>query len=252
MTSTGARAFVLALMPFGERFNDLYTLGIRAAVESAGAECERVDEQIFAEPIMQRVYEQIARADIVVAEVSEPNRNVFYEIGYAHALGKTTILLKREAADIPFDLKDYPHVIYGQSVSDLKTQLGARVERLLQNPRPPFSSAYFSRFFKDRLHDISPPSLLFLAVADHFTFSSTHGLEVERLEPRWSHDAIEWDRRCRDMEKLGLLDRNTSNEVRRTDLGTAIVFLALQAPEFGEVTGTMKSDEALVRKWGIS
>ena len=53
------------------------------------------------------------------------------------------------------------------------------------------------------------------------------------------------------MEKLGLLDRNTSNEVMRTDLGTAIVFLALQAPEFGEVAEAMKSNQAMGRKWGI-
>jgi hypothetical protein len=72
MTNTRAKAFVLVLMPFGKRFSDLYTRGIKAAIEGAGADCERVDEQIFAEPIMQRLYDQIERADIVVAEVSEP------------------------------------------------------------------------------------------------------------------------------------------------------------------------------------
>ena len=251
MTNTRTKAFVLVLMPFGERFSDLYTRGIKAAIEAAGADCERVDEQIFAEPIMQRLYDQIARADIVVAEVSEPNLNVFYEVGYSHALGKTTILLKGEAADIPFDLKDYPHVIYGHSISDLKTQLRERIEGLIQNPTQPFASKYFTRFFQDRLRDISPPNLLFLVVADYFTFPSTHGRQVATLKPNWSHNEVEWDNRSRQMEKLGLLDRNTSNEVMRTALGTAIVFLALQAPEFVEVTGTMKSNQAMGREWGI-
>jgi len=200
---------------------------------------------------MQRVYDQIARADIVVAELSEPNRNVFYEVGYSHALGKTTILLKREAADIPFDLKDYPHVIYGDSIPDLKTQLRERVEGLIQNPKQPFPSAYFARFFQDRLRDISPPNLLFLVVADYFTFPSTHGRRVSSLKPNWSHDEVEWDSRSKHMEKLGLLDRNTSSEVMRTNLGTAIAFLALQAPEFVEVTGIIRSNQAMVRKWGI-
>jgi predicted glycosyltransferase len=93
--------------------------------------------------------------------------------------------------------------------------------------------------------------LLFLVVADYFTFPSTHGRQVASLKPNWSHDEVEWDRRSKRMEKLGLLDRNTSNEVMRTALGTAIVFLALQAPEFVEVTATMKSNQAMVRKWGI-
>jgi len=249
-TAIPAKAFVLVLMPFGKRFNDLYTR-IKDAIKDAGADSERIDEQKFTEPIMQRVYDQIARADIVVAEVSQPNRNVFYEVGYSHALGKPTILLKREATDIPFDLKDYPHVIYGHSISDLKTQLRERVEELIQNPRQPFSSVYFRRFLQDRLRDISPPNLLFLVVADHFTFPSTHGHQVARLKPNWSHKDVEWDRRSKHMEKLGLLDRNTSNEVMHTHLGTAVVFLALQAPEFVEVTRAMKSNQAMVRKWRV-
>ena len=188
MTSARAREFVLVLMPFDNRFDDVYTKGIKTAIEGDLADCERVDEQIFAEPIMQRLYEQIAKADIVVAEVSEPNPNVFYEVGYAHALGKTTILLKREAANIPFDLKDYPHVIYGNSVADLQRRLRETVEALIRKPTQPFASAYFTRFFRDSLRDISPPNLLFLVVADYFTFPLTHGTRVASLKPTWSHD----------------------------------------------------------------
>jgi hypothetical protein len=131
----------------------------------------------------------------------------------------------------------------------LKTQLRERIEGLIQNPTQPFASTYFTRFFQDRLLDISPPNLLFLVVADYFTFPSTHGRQVASLKPNWSHDEVEWDNRS--MEKLGLLDRNTSNEVMRTALGTAIVFLALQAPEFVEVTDAMKSNQSMGRKWGI-
>ena len=242
---------VFVIMPFGEHFNDLYTLGIKAAIEAVGADCERVDEQIFTESILQRVYHQIARADIVVAEVSEPNRNVFYEVGYSHALGKTTILVKREAVDIPFDLKDYPHVIYGESIPALKTQLRARVEGLMQSPGQPFASTYFNRFLRDRLRDISPPNMLFLVVADHFTNHSTHGYHVAILQPEWNRDDAEWDTRSRQMEKLGLLERNTSDEIMRTDLGTAIVFLALQTSEFAEVTDALRSDPAKATKWGL-
>ena len=40
------------------------------------------------------------------------NPNVFYEVGYAHALNKRVILLTETAEDIPFDLKHTPHVVY--------------------------------------------------------------------------------------------------------------------------------------------
>lgn len=92
-------------MPFDESFDDTYQLGIKASCEQTNAYCERVDEQIFQETILDRIYNQIARADLIIADMSGRNPNVFYEVGYAHALNKPTILITKSAADIPFDLK---------------------------------------------------------------------------------------------------------------------------------------------------
>lgn len=92
-----------------------------------GAYCERVDEQHFRESILQRIYNQIAKADVVVADMSGKNPNVFYEVGYAHALGKDVILLTQKAEDIPFDLKHHHHVVYGDSVADLLEKLVPRL-----------------------------------------------------------------------------------------------------------------------------
>jgi nucleoside 2-deoxyribosyltransferase len=94
---TAPKAFVFVLMPFDQDFGDIYELGIKTACKEAGAYCERVDEQIFTDSILQRVYNQIAKADIVIADMTGKNPNVFYEVGYAHALGKTVILRKRPA-----------------------------------------------------------------------------------------------------------------------------------------------------------
>lgn len=120
-------------MPFKEEFDDIYNLGILPACKGAGAYCERVDKQIFLESIVERVYNQIAKADIVVADMSDKNPNVFYETGYAHALGKRTILLTQRAEDIPFDLKHSPHVIY-KNIMQLKGMLKKRVKYFLDHP----------------------------------------------------------------------------------------------------------------------
>ncbi len=121
-------------MPFSKSFEDAYQLAIRPACEAAGAYAERVDQQIFTGSIMERVYNQISKADLVVADMSERNPNVFYEVGYAHALGKTTILLTKSEQDIPFDLRQYPHVIYGESLALLKAELERRVRWHVENP----------------------------------------------------------------------------------------------------------------------
>ena len=47
-------------------------------------------------------------SDIVIADLSEGNANVFYELGIRHALHKcSTILIIQEGYDIPFDLKQH-------------------------------------------------------------------------------------------------------------------------------------------------
>jgi hypothetical protein len=127
------KPFVFVLMPFAAGFKNIYRSGIKAACESIGVDCGRVDEQTFTESILRRVYSEIAQADIIVAEMTGCNPNVFYEVGYAHALDKQVVLLTRDAEDIPFDLKHYPHIIHNGSISKLRTELTKRILGCLDN-----------------------------------------------------------------------------------------------------------------------
>lgn len=122
MESTAPKPFVFVLMPFGPEFDDVYQLGIKAACREAGTYCERLDEQIFHENMLERIYNQISKADIIVADMSGKNPNVFYEVGYAHALNKIVLILTNNADDIPFDLKHYPHLVYDK-ISFMKNEL---------------------------------------------------------------------------------------------------------------------------------
>lgn len=120
-------------MPFKENLSDLYELGIKEACKAGGAYCERIDEQRFSEPILDRIYNQIAKADFVIAEMTGGNPNVFYEVGYAHALGKATTLLAKTDKDIPFDLRGFRHVIHGGSITKLRDELTSEVKWHIDN-----------------------------------------------------------------------------------------------------------------------
>src|SRR4051794_9075216 len=97
LEATTPKPFVFVLMPFEDAFKDAYEAGIKPACRDAGAYCERVDEQIFVESILDRIYSQISRADVIVADMTGRNPNVFYEVGYAHALNKLVILVTQSA-----------------------------------------------------------------------------------------------------------------------------------------------------------
>jgi len=131
--SAKPKKFCFVLMPFDKEFNDIYQLGIKQSCIDAGAYCERVDEQIFSNSILDRIFNQISKADFVIADMTNRNPNVFYEVGYAHALGKTTILLTSNSDDIPFDLKHFPHIIYNDSIINLKEELTTRVKWCVEN-----------------------------------------------------------------------------------------------------------------------
>lgn len=127
MSNNQPKPFVFVLMPFAEAFDDIYQLGIKAAVTEAGAYAERLDEQIFTEGMLDRIFNQISKADVVVADMTGRNPNVFYEVGYAHALGKTVLLVTESSDDIPFDLKHQQHLVYDGKISKLKDMLKQKI-----------------------------------------------------------------------------------------------------------------------------
>lgn len=133
-TNTKPKKFCFVLMPFAKEFNDVYNLGIEPACKAAGAYCERLDKQIFTEPMLERIYNQISKADLVIADMTTANPNVYYEVGYAHALGKKTLLIISAAEEIPFDLKHFPHIVYSESITDLQGQLRRKVKYYVDLP----------------------------------------------------------------------------------------------------------------------
>lgn len=127
--------FVFVLIPLNSDFDDIYQFGIKEACTEAGARCEKVSEQYYDGNITNRIYKQIEKADIIIADMTGQNPNVFYETGYAHALSKRVILLTQNIKDIPFDLKNYHHIIYGGKIAELREKLSKKISWAIENPK---------------------------------------------------------------------------------------------------------------------
>ncbi len=162
LQSTTPKPFVFVLMPFDRSFDDIYKFGIKGAAEQVGAYAERVDEQIFTEGILDRIFSEINKADVVVADMTGRNPNVFYEVGYAHALGKIVLLVTRDANDIPFDLQHQQHTVYGGSIDTLKSELARKLRWAITNPKARSADVVVTLQFS-RL-DSRPPKAYILEV----------------------------------------------------------------------------------------
>jgi len=102
------------IMPFKPELYYFY-LFIKQHIEKrSGLLCERADAQYLAKPIPDKIYDYIQRADVIIADCSDSNANVFYEIGMAYALNKKVILITSDSYDkVPFDVKHYEILHYG-------------------------------------------------------------------------------------------------------------------------------------------
>jgi hypothetical protein len=93
-------------MPFGiQDLEDLYNEFILPVLDGCNLECARGDDIFGSNVVMDDVKAAIAKADLVIADLSGQNPNVFYEVGIAHTLGKPVLLLSQSIEDVPFDLR---------------------------------------------------------------------------------------------------------------------------------------------------
>jgi hypothetical protein len=95
---------VFVVMPFSQPwsddvFNKMFTPGI----EDAGFMVSRGDSIVRVGDLSTNVWVSITQAGLIVAEVSVPNPNVYYEIGLADALGKPVFLFKQQNVTLPAD-----------------------------------------------------------------------------------------------------------------------------------------------------
>ena len=95
------------IMPFDEEFDTVYKDFIKPLLESIGFNVERADDIESQQNILRDVVEQIDKNDLIIADLTSANPNVFYELGLAHALRKPVILITQSISEVPFDLKSY-------------------------------------------------------------------------------------------------------------------------------------------------
>ena len=57
--------------------------------------------------ILQDIVTGIGNADVIIADVTGLNPNVFYELGLCHALDKKVILITQDISELPFDIRSY-------------------------------------------------------------------------------------------------------------------------------------------------
>ncbi len=139
-----SKPLCFVLMPFGKKpdaagmmvdFDAVYRDLIAPAIEEAGLETLRADEEMTGGIIHKPMFERLILCEYAVADLTTANANVFYELGLRHAVRPwSTVLIFSEGSRLPFDvalLRALPYGLNGEGVpkdpSKDKKALSARL-----------------------------------------------------------------------------------------------------------------------------
>lgn len=101
------------LMPFSSEFDYIYGM-IKRDLNDNGLICNRADEIAGSKPILNKILTEILKSRYIIADLTNYNPNVFYELGIAHSFkdAQNILMIKQKSSKIPFDLSHLTYIEY--------------------------------------------------------------------------------------------------------------------------------------------
>jgi signal transduction histidine kinase len=191
-----------AMIPFDKEFHPLKD-AIKSVCKAVGARLT-LPEEIAPRPtqIAQAIYSEILRSDLLFADVSRNNKNVFYEIGLGHALGKPILLLNQQGQNnvMPSLLQGYPLLIYDTTLKGL-----VGFQKLLHKVLEDFVQAphRFSSFSLSTTKIARPPYIIDLEKLGPREFENL----CFELFAQMGFRRVEWGKELREIDVVATLPK---------------------------------------------
>jgi tetratricopeptide (TPR) repeat protein len=191
----GAKRHAFVAMPFGTKpgpdgqlieFNRVYAEYIEPALTAAGLEAFRADEEVRAGDIRTDMFQELLMADLVVADLSIDNPNVWYELGVRHALrARGVVLISGGRVTTAFDLYTDRKLRYGlkdgapdpATLEEDKRRLSAMVSATMDSWHGRKVSPVY-----DLMPNLQEPDWKSLRIGDVREFWEAHDVWMNRLE----------------------------------------------------------------------
>ena len=213
------------IMPIGagdayEVYLNRYLNIIKPAVEGLQKDSEQIYNPLRADfisstgSINRTVLQHIYNADVVLADLTDLNPNVFYELGVRHSLRNGTILLALKGTKLPFDIGDMKVVFYEDKVGGEKVAI-PQIQQLLEGflqEKSQDSPVFFA------LPDLQNPTANNLAEAQ----ARISSLETETQELRLKLSVAE-QTNLNLRESFAIFERTIKSAIEHTSIDSAKV-----------------------------
>lgn len=125
------------LIPLHDPFLSIFEENIKPVAAKCGLTAIKADDIYSNKPIMEDVWTYLNQARIVIADLTDFNPNVFYELGIAHTLGREVIMISQYSAKPPFDVGHvrYINYVYPSRVEQFETALERTIKQVLKDSK---------------------------------------------------------------------------------------------------------------------
>jgi len=141
-------------MPFGGWLDEYYKTLYIPAIRKAGLQPSRADDYPRPGEIVADIWEGITEADVVLADLSNTNGNVLYEVGIAHAKKTPVVFVVENLADVPSDLLPQRMIIYDKNNPEwpgiLKKAITETIREMINSPQNGLPSASLKKRVKPK------------------------------------------------------------------------------------------------------
>jgi len=103
---------IFVIITFDSHFDLYYRDLLKKPLEKRNHTVKRADDVSSHQSILKTVIQNISDANLIIADLTTQNPNVYYELGIAHALGKPTIQIVQDLDEVPFDLRAHYIISY--------------------------------------------------------------------------------------------------------------------------------------------
>jgi hypothetical protein len=125
---------VFVAMPFDASHSDKLWVVIEAACKIHGLHATRADHFVHSRPILTDIRDEIEKAEFIIADVTDLNPNVMYELGLAHAETESVVILCRKGQTLPFDIAGMRCIFYDLLTPSWHESLLPELLRALKSP----------------------------------------------------------------------------------------------------------------------
>jgi uncharacterized protein YjbI with pentapeptide repeats len=225
MEGQGHEKLCFAIMPIGgqeseekrevrRRSDQILGEIIRPVAARLGYKTERADEISQPGSVIHQMVSHLRNAELVVADLTGHNANVFYELAIRHMTGKPVVSIIEEGEEIPFDVAQLRTIQVDHNDSDsierCKNDLERQIRSVEQNPEASSIPVIVDLEMRWRQIDDAQHN----ALTDYIDYMSELLIDRQLREAEWDSD-IRVGARGRTLAFLQQLDKDRKRDVLR-------------------------------------